>query len=148
MSVIDADEYIFPVDDPKIVRFLPGLLQNQTIIRMPWYLMSTHGIEARNSGLIIERFTEGVMNHHIKTFVKTVLISDWKNSHYPVFSDKQMDFAAHPFVYEWEMNMSVPCPKPKVSPFFIKLFQGLSWQEYMELRGSRNRTSANEVNPW
>ena len=145
---MDVDEYMFPVENPRAIRFLPGLLRNRSIIRMPWYLMSTHGHETRKSGLIIERFTNGIMNMHVKTFVKTSLISDWRNSHYPVFISENMSFYGHPFVYAWEMNFSIPCPKPKVSPIFLKHFQGLSWQEYMELRGSRNITSAGEVNPW
>ena len=148
VTIIDADEYIFPVVEPKSVRFLPLMLTNQSLIRMPWFIMSTHGKEVRTSGLIIERFTTGLINQHIKTFARTSIISDWRKSHYPVFKIKEMKFGEHPFAYKWEMNMSVPCPLPRHSPIYLRHFQGLSWEEYLETRGSRNRTSANEDNPW
>lgn len=143
VTVIDPDEYIFPVDDPKEVSFLPGLLRDQTLIRMPWYLMSTHGREQRTSGLIIERFKTGMMNNRIKTFVKTSLISYWQNSHYPIFRHVNMTFGEHPFVHDWEMDMNQACPRPKVSPIYLRHFQGLSWQEFVERRVARNRTAAN-----
>jgi hypothetical protein len=148
IAAIDVDEYIFPLENPREVKFLPDLLRHHDLVRMPWYLMSSHGHEVREPGLIVERFTEGVMNQHIKTFAKSSLISDWRSSHYPMFIDRKLRFAQHPFVYDWEMNMSLPCPKPMASPLILKHFQSLSWEEYMELRGSRNVTSDNKPNMW
>jgi len=145
----DPDEYIFPTNDTETIRFLPSLLEGKEApIRMPWYLMSTHGHEKRTAGLIIDRFTTGRINKHIKTFVKTNWVVKWNNSHHPFFYDPEFRYAESPFVHSWEVNFSQQCPLPQHSPLYIRHFSCMSWEEYMLFRGARNLTSGNHINVW
>jgi hypothetical protein len=154
IAVIDVDEYIFPTVDTSQVRFLPELLRTaEPVIRMPWYVVSNNGTEKLRKGLIIENFVGGVFNSHVKTFARSITLSNWAFFHYPVFQDRLMsngrnasEFANSPFTMAWELDTSVDCPVP-TSPLYLKHFMTLSWEDYQVLR-TRNRTSGNSPNPW
>lgn len=148
-TIIDPDEFLFPLVDTDTIKFLPPLLVHQEKpLRMPWFLMSSHGYENKTGGLLINRFTQGVMNNHIKSLVKSSWVSSWKKSHFPFFKNESWRYAQEPFANEWEMNMDVSCPIPKNSSIYVRHFLAMSWEEYMRFRGSRNLTSDNENNPW
>lgn len=103
VTVIDADEYMVPTNSQESVQLfergtshaahklrlpLKQLIhtlnkQSQPILRMPWYIMSTHGLEMRPSGFITTAYTNGQYAQIRKTLVKSEYVNHWIDSHAP-----------------------------------------------------------------
>ena len=95
VAVIDIDEYIFPVEsiNEKITHnFIRYKLMNSTAaqIRMPYFVLCSHGLKTRPHGLIIDNYWNGYWYPAIKTMAKTNLVKTWGSPHYPVLLSGQV----------------------------------------------------------
>ena len=99
LTVIDADEYMVPSNAQQIASFSKNTArtrrpplkqvidalnqQSQPVVRMPWYILSTHGHETRPYGFITNAYTSGQYAPIRKTLVKSQYVAHWIDSHVP-----------------------------------------------------------------
>lgn len=169
ITVIDVDEYISPVkNNIKYNKFIKSILSSHStpIYRMPWYVMSTNGLETRPvNTFIIDAFKNGQFKIPwngnriiIKTFIQSVLTADWNSSHVPKLRKDIKHGLFNHFSYQKKSNsiyarpnemtvISSNCLQP-TSPLYIRHFMGLSWNDYVIIRQSRMLDSDGNLNPW
>lgn len=157
ISAIDVDEYMFPVKDSHYDKSISQILKeySEPIVRMPWFVMSSHGYENIPKGLIIENYYKGqYITHHVKTIALTSTIENWRISLYPKFKKNIIsqnkyvsEFGNSPKLYDWELNQTELCPIP-TSMIYLRHFAGLSYEDFMKGRGSIQKTSNNDTNIW
>ena len=168
-AVIDADEYIFPSTDAEYERimkrkpdsFLKAVLSTfivNPILRMPWYIMSSHGYERRPHGLITARYIDGMFQKllKMKTIIRSRYVVSWTDSHHPLkfgwFSPsvegKPLRDYNRPFLVQPnEMTYKNECSVPR-SPLVIRHYRALSWEDFRSIRLNRTHTSFGGTNVW
>ena len=168
-AVIDADEYIFPSTDGDYERaiqkqpdsFLKSVLNEfivYPIVRMPWYIMSSHGYERRPHGLIAAKYIEGMFQKllKMKTIIRSRYVVSWTDSHHPLkfgwfspsIEGKPLREYNRPFLVQPnEMTLKKECLVPK-SPLVIRHYRALSWEDFRSIRLNRTHTSFGGTNVW
>ena len=157
--VIDADEYVFPTNfgnaNKSVLHFLSHFLNEASdyvdAIRMSAYTMSSNGLEKRPKGLVIDNYVKGFFNPsngHVKTLIKSDRVAEWRFSHHPtkLTTPSLGDSILRVHLSPEEMILSGNCSTPS-SPFFLKHFQALSFEDYLMDRGSRTKNSDGQDNP-
>lgn len=131
--------------------------------RVPWYLMSSHGLENRPTGLLIESYSDGksAPKKLIKSFVKSIYVSQWFSPHFPYVYHQfkkvlpgLYNLSVSPFL-EPEESISYPslidptktCQISK-HHWYIRHYFLKSWEEYLLQRGSIKYNAEGRLNPW
>ena len=131
-------------------------------------MLSTHGLERRSRRLIMDSYTYGEFNMHIKTLIFAQMVVDWGFSHHPrqlieplldiVIGNETVNFdnfiRSH-FARDFEMivlkkrenESDMDCLIPQ-GPLFLRHFNMLSWNDFVSLRGSRAINSDGTLNHW
>ena len=169
VTVIDVDEYIFPSTDLEYETinqkysepFIKALLKNHVthpIVRMPWYIMSSHGFERRPNGLVTNNFYEGIFQNTIKmkTLIRSSYVVSWTDSHHPLkfswfspkIGGKTLREYNRPFLVQpHEMTYRNDCLVPR-SPLLVRHYRSLSWEDFRAIRMNRTHTSFGGRNLW
>eukprot|EP00002_Diphylleia_rotans_P026613 TRINITY_DN5314_c0_g1_i1.p1 TRINITY_DN5314_c0_g1~~TRINITY_DN5314_c0_g1_i1.p1 ORF type:complete len:331 (+),score=10.62 TRINITY_DN5314_c0_g1_i1:82-1074(+) len=150
-GLIDIDEYITTQDSTRSLKEILELqLDKGGYIKMPWWIIGSHGIEKKFPGLWIETFRVGCLHSNLhKTIAYVKNIKDWGNSHYPVFKNRVTHNIVSQLSYREEdvlrINESVAIPATGV---YVKHYLYLSWEEYQAQRAAYNMTSMGTHNIW
>ena len=184
--VFDVDEYITPTtafitkNQSSLPRGIHGMncsfnikdvmfgMESSPVYRLPWYLMSTHGLKHRPSGLIVDSYTYGQFNPHIKTLIQSNLVVEWGFSHHPrqlvqpigniIIGNESLyldHYVRDPFVHKADMIVlrkkdnisSTDCQIP-TGPLYLRHFNLLAWDDFVSIRGSRRVNSDGKPNFW
>jgi hypothetical protein len=167
ITVIDADEYIAPSSDIQGIAttepFLKHVLYKivtSPIVRMPWYIMSSHGFEKRPYGLITSKYIDGKFLPQglilMKTIIQSRYVESWTDSHHPLkfswlapsVSGQTMREYSRPFLVQPnEMTHKESCLVPR-SPLLIRHYQALSWHDFNSIKRNRTLNSFGTPNAW
>lgn len=176
ITVIDPDEYLFPVKEDKHFRmYREGREEKESlslkqyitrritpVFRLPWYVTSNQGHEKPPPGLIIDEYPDGHFQPEIiiKSLIKSVYIKRWNDSHFPTeyeaFAPNISRVTMSMFVMDFRYRVSEVqvfkhnshiCVKPK-GDLLVKHFMVLSWEDFSSTRGNRLRNSEGNVDGW
>lgn len=174
IAVIDADEYIAPSSDstyelavskqgditePFLKLILHKVVTNP-IVRMPWFIMSSHGYELRPFGLITSKYIDGKFlpmgSILMKTLIQSRYVVSWTDSHHPLkfswftpaVSGQTLRDYNRPFLVQpREMTVTESCLVPR-SPLLIRHYQALSWHDFNAIKRNRTLNSFGTPNAW
>lgn len=157
ITVIDPDEYMVSIDNAENDLHQTIVNSQLPIIRMSWDVMSTHGHESHQTGLLLDIYQDGKLGRNLKTLIQSKYVAAWTDSHHPFkfnwFSPNVggmplRDYSRPFFIQDYELkNDSSGCEVPKAG-IILKHFQGLSWEDYQQIRASRKYDSAGLPNAW
>ena len=162
VAVFDVDEYIVLKDAIKYKYSLPAYLEQSqsSVLRMMWWVLGSDGHETRPDGLVIENYKKGKIDDyfHIKSMARSDVVVEWAFAHNPTryiegFPETPEKQGLNPsFNTEEDTKLIVDyrghlCRVPR-PPVYINHYVYRSYQEFMQTRGTRNKTNSNIPNPW
>ncbi|MDR2338172.1 MAG: glycosyltransferase family 92 protein [Deltaproteobacteria bacterium] len=113
LAIIDADEFIVPLQDENIPQFLQSYEQYPAVV-LNWFIFDCAGHINQPSGLVIENYTRGNRGTHIKSIVNPRKVAH-ANIHGHVYFNQELavtenfmtvsgDFVQYDFVKRIQLN--------------------------------------------
>eukprot|EP00002_Diphylleia_rotans_P009102 TRINITY_DN1910_c0_g1_i1.p1 TRINITY_DN1910_c0_g1~~TRINITY_DN1910_c0_g1_i1.p1 ORF type:complete len:327 (-),score=16.72 TRINITY_DN1910_c0_g1_i1:181-1161(-) len=149
-GVMDMDEFMTFQDSGKnLLSQLENFAHPAGFLRMPWWVMSSHGLLKRYPGFWIDTFRVGWMEKWVKTFARVDVLKDWANTHYPVLNmENEQLYATEDLHVEESRQLGDTTERIPANGIFIKHFRFLSWEEFLLQKAKYNQTSEGLDNPW
>lgn len=128
MAVIDADEFLFPVENVNLLDVIDGIYAldfRAGCICVNWREYGSSGFEVRPEGLLTEthlyRGADNFMkNAHVKAVCNPRKVEQFVNPHFPAMKEKSMIITEEGTMCNLSYRFERSCKKLRINHYYIK----------------------------
>lgn len=128
MAMIDADEYLLPVEDKELLDVLDEVFAldfRAGCVGVNWREYGSSGLERRAEGLVTETHLyrgkdEFNRNAHVKAICNPRKVNQFPNPHFPIMQEKSLMITESGTMFNLSFCYESICKKLRINHYYIK----------------------------